>query len=340
MIPTLSYLFIVVAALTGFGITLYIRQKKQTHGPMVCPLGSDCHAVIKSEYSKFFGIPVELMGMVYYLIAALTYSLLAIFTPQALGSVSTLTLGVSFMAFIFSLYLIFIQAFTLKQWCTWCLGSASICTAIFFLSLLAAQHTLIVPYLIAMKPAILGIHLLGVAIGLGGSTVADMLFFRFLKDLRISESESSTLRAISQAIWLGLGIAVLSGIGLFLTDPALYLTSGKFLTKIMVIAVIITNGAFLNLYITPKLIHISFGDKHRDAPGVLRRERRIAYALGGISMTSWYSAFILALLPPGIASFSQLALLYMTCVVIAILGSQIVERIIARRGWAQPVPTA
>jgi len=243
-----------------------------------------------------------------------------------------LTLG----AFLFSGYLTFIQAFSLKQWCTWCLGSAGLSTTIFILSSFVVDFSVITEFLTAVKPVITGFHLLGFALGLGAATIGDIFFFKFLKDLRISERESNTLRTISQVVWFGLGLLVISGVGLVLTDPALYLASTKFMSKMIIVGVIAINGAFLNLYITPLLVKISFGDKHEHSPGELHHERGLAYAAGAISMVSWYSAFVLGLTRKLPVSLWAALVTYFVILVIAIAGSQIVEQRIATRGHNKP----
>ena len=74
MLNIIPLLLVVAAAIGGLSIVIYIRYKKgRPEEAMVCPLGSDCHSVIYSEYSKFFGIPLELFGMGYYALIALTY---------------------------------------------------------------------------------------------------------------------------------------------------------------------------------------------------------------------------------------------------------------------------
>ncbi len=336
MLEFLPYILIILAAFAGLILTVYIHQKKTHHQPMVCPMGADCGAVIHSEFSRFLGVPVELWGMVYYAtVFAIYLSLLVI--PQATSwGLLVVAVPLSLGAFLFSGYLTFIQAVSLKQWCTWCLTSAGLCTLIFAFTLsgIATFITGLVSFLITYKAFILGLHLFGLAIGLGGASMADLFFFKFLKDLRISEREADVLRGISQFIWLGLAILVVSGIGLILTNPEFYFSSAKFLVKMIVVLVIIVNGAFLNLSITPKLIHISFGDPHRHYKGELRADRRLAYALGAISASSWYSAFILGLTSTMPLNFGPLLGIYLAIVLVAVLGSQLLERLIARRGWS------
>lgn len=335
MLNLLPYILIVLAAFAGLILTVYIFQKKRHHQPMVCPMGSDCGAVIHSEFSRFLGVPVELWGMVYYATIFATYVTFML-VPQALDwGLLFVVVPLSLGAFLFSGYLTFIQAFSLKQWCTWCLSSAGLSTLIFLLTLsgLSGFVAGLVAVTIKYKMLILGLHLFGLAIGLGGSTISDLFSFKFLKDLRISEWEADVLRTISQIIWLGLAILVVSGVGLILTNPAHYFSSPKYLVNMIVISIVIINGAFLNLYITPKLMHISFGDTRQHMLGELRRDRRLAYALAAISASSWYSAFILALLPSSVAGFRPLLTIYLAILVMALAGSQLVERFIAQRGW-------
>lgn len=337
MLDTPPYILIALAAFSGLILTIYIHHKKRYHEPMVCPLGTDCTTVVTSEFSHFLGVPVEWWGMLYYATIFATYVSVLVIPTAIEWGLLVMVVPLSLGAFLFSVYLTFIQAVTLRQWCTWCLISAGLCTLIFAFTLsgIATFMTGLVSALVTYKTFIVGLHVLGVAIGLGGASLADLFFFKFLKDLRISEREAEVLRGISQFIWLGLAILIISGTGLFLTNPALYASSPKFLVKMIVVAVIIINGAFLNLFITPKLIRISFGDQHRHAKGELRTDRRLAYAQGAISASSWYSAFILGLLPQSPLDFLPLLGLYVAVVLAAVLGSQIIEHFIARRGWKE-----
>ena len=133
-----QYTLIVVIAFNGFLLASYIRHKKVSNEILVCPLKSNCETVIFSNYSKLFGIPVEILGILYYLTITLAY---VFFLVVPISMPQLLVLGVSsltVLAFLFSLYLTFVQAFALKQWCTWCLISAGLCTAIFSLVILAS----------------------------------------------------------------------------------------------------------------------------------------------------------------------------------------------------------
>src|SRR3989338_1412986 len=326
----ISYVIIIFIAFAGFLLAAYIRHKKVSKETLICPLRANCDTVIFSDYSKFFGIPVELLGMAYYLTIAVAYG---VFVSVSAEMPQLLVFGVfsaTVVAFLFSLYLTFVQAFALKQWCTLCLISASICTVIFGLAILASSYD---PTMILReyRAVILILHLIAAAIGLGTATITDVFFFKFLKDFKISELEASVLNALSQVIWFALALIILTGIGLYLPASERLLDSSKFLVKMIVVAIMVVNGAFLNLLISPKLVHISFCESHEHQSGELRKLRKLAFALGAISITSWYSAFILGALHKLSFSFPELLSVYLALVAVAVIGSQITEGILAKR---------
>ena len=165
------------------------------------------------------------------------------------------------------------------------------------------------------------IHILGVALGLGTATITDVFFFRFLKDFKISRMESGVMRTLTLVIWFALVILVASGTVLYLQDMERLNQSSKFLTKMIVVGVIIINGIVLNLFISPRLTKIS-SDKYT---------RRIAFALGAISITSWYSAFLLGMFRAVPLSFAVLVSIYCALSLLAIVASQVMERIYTKR---------
>lgn len=136
MIIFTIYTIIIFIGLFGFFLASYIYHKKTKKAPLVCPLKSNCDSVINSDYSKVLGIRLEVLGMIYYAFISINYGLLNA-VPNFAFINTDLLLVFSFFAFIFSLYLISIQAFILRQWCTWCICSAFLCTLIFGLSFLS-----------------------------------------------------------------------------------------------------------------------------------------------------------------------------------------------------------
>lgn len=132
------YIIIFILGMCGFMVAIHIRNHKVKNMPLVCMAGFDCHTVVHSDYSRFFGIPVEILGMVYYVSISFIYLLLFfVSVPQAmLADLSILLTAVSLGAFLFSIYLIAVQIFILKKGCSWCFVSAFISILIFILTIL------------------------------------------------------------------------------------------------------------------------------------------------------------------------------------------------------------
>lgn len=128
-------IFCIFLASCGFTLALYIHSTKKSGGPLVCPLEGSCEQVVHSEYGTLFGVNVELIGIVYYFLIGILYTLFT-FAPDILPSFMTYAIvGITLTSFLFSLYLTSIQMFVIKHWCTWCLFSALICTLILLCSL-------------------------------------------------------------------------------------------------------------------------------------------------------------------------------------------------------------
>lgn len=168
-------------------------------------------------------------------------------------------------------------------------------------------------------------HLFGFAIGLGTATVADVLFFKFLKDFKISKFEAGVMRTLSKIVWFALIIIFISGLGFYLRQPSDFVSSGKFLTKLIVLVVIVVNVLFFNIFLFPKLKDISFDQ------GVYRQKkfirlRKFAYASGAVSLASWYYASALSVAKNPTLGFLGLILVYLFMLGAAILICQVFER--------------
>ncbi len=123
-----------VLAFIGFWVARRIHQHKKTGAPLVCPIKFDCQSVVHSDYSKFLGLPVERVGMMYYMLASIGYFILIFLSQVHIILIGILVL-LSLVAFLFSIYLICVQIFILKKGCSWCFVSAFICILIFILNL-------------------------------------------------------------------------------------------------------------------------------------------------------------------------------------------------------------
>lgn len=103
--------------------------------PKCLPIaGFDCGLVLQSQWSHIGPIPLSLLGLGFYATVFLISSyLLVIAQPHKLARTVLAFLGTT--GFLFSLYLIYIQAVILQAFCTYCLISAITSTLIFGVSL-------------------------------------------------------------------------------------------------------------------------------------------------------------------------------------------------------------
>lgn len=290
---------------------------------MTCPIGSDCNNVVHSDYSKFFGVPLELIGIIYYGIILGSYSLIA--TSAGFGSPSTTFILILFSltAFLFSIYLTLIQGIVLKEWCTWCLSSAFISTFILFGSLAVSDWSF-VSLLKYHEGLVFLVQLGGIALGVGAATIADVFFLKFIKDFKISVDESVILRTFGQIIWFALGIVVITTIAIYLPNTSLITQSPQFVVEALVLLILIVNAVYLTLIVSPRLVSLSF-DRESIETRAEDRQKKLAFGLSAISLISWYSLLILASPLPISFSTPRLTVAYLALVLIAVGASQLVH---------------
>jgi uncharacterized membrane protein len=120
----------IALSLFGFLLCIKIFRDKRKPQPIVCFVGANCEKVVRSDFSSFLGIGLEIFGALYYLFILSFYTFLAFVHLPYIEILTFGTLIISGMAFMFSLFLTFIQAVVIKSWCSWCLLSAIITTLI------------------------------------------------------------------------------------------------------------------------------------------------------------------------------------------------------------------
>jgi uncharacterized membrane protein len=115
--------------------TLYLIYHHVRGTDVACPFFPDewCHKVQYSPQSKTFGIPNSYLGFCMY-VAILILTCLYVAGTIPLWPIAALvTFG-----FLFSLYFLYVQAFVLRAFCTWCVVSfvnfSVLAWTVFFLS--------------------------------------------------------------------------------------------------------------------------------------------------------------------------------------------------------------
>lgn len=110
-----------ILSLIGFAISGYLAFEYSQSGPIACPIGgTGCEIVRKSQFSKLFGIDLPYFGLAFYLtLASLSVFLVQSFTK----SINIFRLVISFLGFVFGLYVTLLEAFIINAWCIWCVVS-------------------------------------------------------------------------------------------------------------------------------------------------------------------------------------------------------------------------
>ena len=124
-------------SLAGLVLATYLSVVHLSGADLACGASGGCGAVTSSEYSRFLGIPVALLGVGGYA-ALLLGSLAALGLGQPPAALRWGLAGVAAVGFAFSAYLTSTQAFLIGSYCVYCLTSASIMTALMALTVAAA----------------------------------------------------------------------------------------------------------------------------------------------------------------------------------------------------------
>lgn len=118
----------VFVAAFGIGVATYITIADAGGGAPVCLAGgSGCETVASSSYSHLLGINVAVLGIVGYVLLLLT-ALLRGDGARMAG------FAVALGGFGFSVYLTYLELFTIHAICQWCVTSAALMTLLFGLN--------------------------------------------------------------------------------------------------------------------------------------------------------------------------------------------------------------
>lgn len=116
----------------GFLDATYLTLKHYAGQTVGCTITQGCEIVTTSSYSVFYGIPVALFGVLYYLLIVL---LMIAYVDRKQENVIRLACWITPVGFVASLYFVGIQAFVLQAWCQYCIGSAITSTLLFLLGM-------------------------------------------------------------------------------------------------------------------------------------------------------------------------------------------------------------
>jgi uncharacterized membrane protein len=303
--------------------TVNISEKK-----IACPLDTNCQTVLFSRFSKFLGIPVEILGLVFYTLVVLGSFALFLFP---IPNPSSYILGLTFLTligFLFSLYLLFVQIFSIQEWCLRCMNTFIISTLIFISTLSSFAKLHISPLdILNLNPNImLGLYVTAISLGVAVSITLIAMTLTFLKDFKISSEEDKKLLVIDNIFLVALGVALFSNLGLISTN--VYVMGMK--VSLVLFGILGINYVLLNLWVSPRLtgLRLNFSSISVMRTLILRQ---IALALSAVSVVTWVFIFIFSLFQTTGDPVIMISK-YFAYVVVAVIVSQIFPFVVDKMG--------
>lgn len=163
------------------------------------------------------------------------------------------------------------------------------------------------------------VHMLGFAFGIGGATASDLIFLRTIKDGKVSKDEYNIIKTVSTVVWASVALLLISGtamiaLGYLHTGSVPALGYSYFQVKMTVFVIIVFNGIIFHTKVFPLLKEAIGGSFRSDK---FRKKYWLFGLTGGISIASWYSAFLLAAFSRLLIEYSYLLLFSVYALLVA-----------------------
>jgi uncharacterized membrane protein len=129
------YAVAALLSLVGLADALYLTIEHVTGQTLRCTIISGCSEVLSSPYAVVAGIPLAGIGAAAYF-TVFSLAILALFDYRI---ARTLLTPVVIAMFGVSLWLIYLQAFVIREFCQYCLLSAAITVALSVVVLLSPR---------------------------------------------------------------------------------------------------------------------------------------------------------------------------------------------------------
>jgi uncharacterized membrane protein len=132
-----------VLCIVGFAVAAYLAYVETAQVKAFCGPVGDCNAVQQSEFARLFGVlPIGVLGLAGYGMILLAWGA-GQFARKPLAAYASLAMaGMTSFGLLFSIYLTILEPFVIGATCAWCLTSAILTTALFWLSLAPARSAL------------------------------------------------------------------------------------------------------------------------------------------------------------------------------------------------------
>ena len=127
------YVVAALLALVGLADALYLTIEHLTGQSVRCTIISGCSAVLSSPYAVVAGVPLAAIGAAAYF-TVFSLAILTLFGYHWAGKIMR---ALVITMFAISVWLIYLQAFVIREFCQYCLLSAAITTALMVVVLIS-----------------------------------------------------------------------------------------------------------------------------------------------------------------------------------------------------------
>ena len=124
----LKKIILLILSLAGFFDSAYLTILHYKNIIPPCTISKGCETVLVSQFATIFGIPVALIGSLYFLVL-----IFLILNNQNLKLFRYFKIF-AFLGVLVSIFFFYTQAFILQAFCQYCLLSEALILAIFILS--------------------------------------------------------------------------------------------------------------------------------------------------------------------------------------------------------------
>ena len=129
------YAVAALLSLLGLADALYLTIEHVTGQSVKCTIISGCSEVLSSPYAVVGGVPLAAVGAAAYF-SVFSLAILAVFGYRI---AATLLTPIVIAMFFVSVWLIYLQAFVIREFCQYCLLSAAITTALLVTTLISRR---------------------------------------------------------------------------------------------------------------------------------------------------------------------------------------------------------
>jgi uncharacterized membrane protein len=132
---SLRWWLMVVLALGGIGVAGYLSYAYVGNQSIVCGESQGCDLVAQSSYAWMFGLPIASFGFLAYIVLLVLLLVRRRVGENLEAYIPLAVFGISLVGVLFSAYLTYLELYVILAVCRWCVASALIMAALFFLSI-------------------------------------------------------------------------------------------------------------------------------------------------------------------------------------------------------------